>query len=376
MSLVLNTVRAFPRGRTTEELLVLLGASFSHDKRLAAVAELDQLMRDGLVEKARDGRWRAKRADVTDAVRAPVTGGAAGTATQADIIHAAAASFDTEPIVGEQPDTEDTGEEAPDPQALLRYWRSALRADPRGATTQVFDKHGIEWALIAGRGPVRPEDDQRLRISIQLAALDPSFQEALVRREGNENALAVGWPMAVGRRGGVPIFQPVGMLAANWTREGESLELSVDANDVLVNPDWVKHAARLSGWKRDDLADLFHADDGIGLRASDFLERVRTAVASQVRGRIIGEDLASQLDGSAQGIYDSAAIFLPTDSSFTAGAARDLDSIATWPRERISRSALGAVLGIAGAANMDPVPGIDAVPLNREQLRAVQGAAG
>ncbi len=164
------------------------------------------------------------------------------------------------------------------------------------------------------------------------------------------------------------------MLSASWIREGECLVLSVDANDVLINPDWVKNAARLSGWKRDDLADLFHAGDGIGLRASDFLDRVRTAVASQVRGRIIGEDLVSQIDGSAQGIYDSAAIFLPTDSSFTAGAARDLDSIASWPRERMSRSALGGVLGIEGSANLDPVPAVDAVPLNREQLRAVQGA--
>ncbi|MCJ7872108.1 AAA domain-containing protein [Phaeobacter sp. J2-8] len=374
MSLVLNTVRAFPRGRTTEELLVLLGASFSHDKRLAAVAELDQLMRDGLVEKARDGRWRAKRAVLTNGARNLPARGAKTAASEQEILHAAAANFASLPVADETLDTEDLAEPVIDPQALLRYWRSALRADPRGATTQVLDKHGIEWTLISGRGPVLPNEGQRLRISISLAALDPGFQEALIRREGNENALAVGWPMAISRRGGLPIFQPVGMLAASWTREGESLVLSVDANDVLVNPDWVKGAARLSGWKKDDLADLFHADNTIGLRGSDFLDRVRTAVASQVRGRITGEDLASQLDGSAQGIYDSAAIFLPTDSSFTAGAARDLDAIGAWPRERLSRSALGAVLGIESAAEIDPVPAIDAVPLNKEQLRAVQGA--
>ena len=261
-----------------------------------------------------------------------------------------------------------------DPQALLRYWRSALRADPRGATTQVLDKHGIEWSLVSGRGPVIPDEDQRLRISIKLEALDPAFQEALVRREGHENALAVGWPMAVGRHGGVPIFQPVGMFTAAWKREGETLVLTVDADDVLVNPDWVKSAARASGWNRNDLADLFFVDDGLGLRPADFVEKVRVAVASQVRGRIVGEDLASQLDGSAQGIYDSAAIFLPTDSSFTAGAARDLDTIATWPRERIARTALGAALGLKTETGTDRVAAIDAVPLNKEQLRAVRGA--
>jgi very-short-patch-repair endonuclease len=180
--------------------------------------------------------------------------------------------------------------------------------------------------------------------------------------------------MAVNRRGGVPIFQPVGMFAAAWKREGETLLLTVDADDVLVNPDWVKSAARASGWNRDDLADLFSADDGLGLRADDFVEKVRVAVASQIRGRVVGEDLASQLDSSAQGIYDSAAIFMPTDSSFTAGAARDLDAIAAWPRERIARTALAVVLGIENSNSADPVAAIDAVPLNKEQLRAVRGA--
>lgn len=374
MSLVLKMVRAFPRGRTTEELLVLVGAGFSHDKRLAAIAELDQLLRDGLVDKAHDGRWRAKR--VNFSAGAP---SAAGTIPQKDaysetVIHAAAATFVSEPLPGEQFDAESAGAESVDPQALLRYWRSALRADPRGAITQVVDKHGIEWSLISGQGPINPGEDRCLRISIDLAAINPAFLEALVRREGHENVLAIGWPIAVGRRGGVPIFQPVGMYAAAWKREAETLVLKVDADDVLVNPDWVRSAARASGWNRGDLADLFLADDGLGLRTDDFLEKVRAAVASQIRGRVVGEDLASQLDTSAQGIYDSAAIILPTDSSFTAGAARDLDTIATWPAERIARTALGEVLGIEGSTDARSVPAIDAVPLNKEQLSAVRGA--
>jgi very-short-patch-repair endonuclease len=374
MSVVLKMVHAFPRGRTTEELLVLVGASFSHDKRLAAIAELDQLLRDGLVEKGRDGRWRAKSAGSTREAQSGSQTIPRFNGNPEQTIHAAAATFGEEPLASEPFDEGGAGEEYIEPQALLRYWRSALRADPRGATTQVLDKHGLEWSLISGRGPIITEADCGLRISIDLAALDPAFQEALVRREGNENALAVGWPMAVGRRGSVPVFQPVGMLAAAWRRDSDSLVLTVDADDVLVNPDWVKGAARASGWKRDDLADLFHADDGLGLRAADFVEKVRVAVASQIRGRVVGEDLATQLDGSAQGIYDSAALFLPTDSSFTAGAARDLDAIATWPRERIARTALGPILDLERVSGVDPVAAIDAVPLNNEQLRAVRGA--
>lgn len=374
MSLVLKMVRAFPRGRTTEELLVLVGAAFSHDKRLAAIAELDQLLRDGLVEKAHDGRWRAKRMNFATGAPSVAVTTQQKDAGSETVIHAAAATFASEPLSVEPFDVESAGDGSVDPQALIRYWRSALRADPRGAITQVADKHGIEWSLISGRGPINPGEDRCLRISIDLAAIDPAFQEALVRREGHENALAIGWPIAVGRRGGVPIFQPVGMLAAAWKREAETLVLTVDADDVLLNPDWVRSAARASGWNRGDLADLFSADDGLGLRADDFLDKLRVAVASQIRGRLVGEDLASQLDASAQGIYDSAAIVLPTDSSFTAGAARDLDMIATWPSERIARTALGEVLGIKGETNPNPVEAIDAVPLNKEQLRAVRGA--
>lgn len=374
MSLVLKMVRAFPRGRTTEELLVLVGAGFSHDKRLAAIGELNSLFQDGLVEKGRDGRWRAKTEDPGPDTKSISNGIIRNPASSGEIIHAANASFILEPLISEPLEGEEEGLVGPDPHALLRYWRSALRADPRGATTQVLDKHGVEWSLISGRGPIGPEEGHALRISIELDAIEPAFREALTRREGNENALAVGWPIAVGRRGGVPVFQPVGMFAAAWSREGECLVLTVDADDVLVNPDWVKNAARASGWNRDNLAELFSADDGLALRTADFAEKVRASVASQIRGRIVGEDLASQIDTTAQGIYDTAAIFLPTDSSFTAGAARDLDVIATWPIERLARTALAPALGLESRTALEAETAIDAGPLNKEQLRAVRYA--
>ncbi|SDF71112.1 hypothetical protein SAMN04488105_1621 [Salipiger thiooxidans] len=402
MSLILKMIQAFPRGRSTEELLVLVGASFSHDKRLAAIGELDSLFRDGLIDKGSDGRWRAKTKGLNRGEERGSDLRARSPGSSGDIIHAASAAFHSEPIVTETFETDGEGPLGIEPQALLRYWRSALRADPRGATTHVFDKHGIEWSLISGRGPIAPDDGRASVISIDLDAINPAFREALVRREGHENALAVGWPIAVGRRGGVPLFQPVGMFAAAWSREGERLVLTVDADDVLVNPDWVKSAARASGWNRNDLAELFFADDGLGLCAADFVEKVRVAVASQLRGRIVGEDLSTQLDASAQGIYDAAAIFLPTDSSFTAGAARDLDVIATWPLAAAHRAGSGApiffdflprlstiVFGSGGAMNFDlirqeetleagrtyrsPEPATFAIPGGRKTSRSTCG---
>ena len=370
MSLVLKTIQAFPRGRTTEELLVLVGAGFSHDKRVSAIAELDELLRTGKVEKVRDGRWRA-----TEASSASLRGavGLPGH-SDPDIIVAAPAYFARTPV-GADPETEQGDEPGViDPQALLRYWRSALRADPRGATMQVGDKHGVEWTLICGRGPISPSVDENLTLTLDLEAVNPAFREALVRREGNENALAVGWPMAVARRGGVPIFLPVGLLVASWERTEGNLVLRIDADDVLVNPEWVKSAARLSGWSRDDLGELFDSGDGLGIRAGDFIDKLRDAVASQIKGRIVGEDLASQLDANSQGIFDSAAIFLPSDSSFTAGAARDLDTISAWPAERLSRSGLAPVFGMTPTSAPSDIPAVNVGALNGEQLRAVRYA--
>ncbi len=376
MSFVLKMIEAFPRGRTTEELLVLVGASFSHDKRIATVAELDRLLGDGCIERGRDGRWRPKRlASVPRGRAASDYSWVQGTTDGSDVIFAATASF-----AQQHASAGDLFEEAEsegsriDPQALLRYWRSALRADPRGATTQVLDRHGLEWSLISGRGPIYPEEGNALSVTITLDALAPAFREALIRREGNENALALGWPMAVGRKSDVPVFLPVGMFTATWKRQGEDLVLTVDVDDVLVNPDWIRLAARRSGWTREVLAEMFQADDGLGLQVMDFIDKVRTAFASHVRGRLVGEDLVPRLDPSARGIHDSAAIFLPVDSSFTAGAVRDLDAISAWPRDRIARTALGAVLGLESDEQGDVTAAVDALPLNMEQLHAVRGA--
>ncbi|MGB1209244.1 MAG: hypothetical protein ACPG7W_08640, partial [Paracoccaceae bacterium] len=299
MSLLLKTIRAFPRGRTTDELMVLAGAAFAHDKRIAALAELDQLLAGGQVIKGRDGRWRPAPAPLVSG--GPDGAVAAGLEADMDLLMAAPAQITQIPASDTEPeDTAPLDDARIDPQALLRYWRSALRADPRGAISQASDTHGIEWTLICGQGvgdgPVTPDAGQSVTVTVPFAGLPPTFQEALMRREGTENALAIGWPMAVGRQHGAPVFQPVGMVTASWQRQGDALVLSVDADDVLVNPEWVRSAARPSGWSRDALADLFHADTDLGLRTADFIEKLRSAVASQMRGPVTGAALASQIN--------------------------------------------------------------------------------
>lgn len=374
MSLVLRTIQAFPRGRSTEEILVLVGAGFSHEKRVAALTELSELLTAGRVEKGNDGLWRPKKSyGGSSDIRGLASSNPLST-NNAELISASPASFYMASVAQQPDESDEENDGAVEPQALLRYWRSALRADPRGATTQASDKHGFEWNLISGPGPMVPGPDETLTISVSLEKLTPSFREALVKREANENTLAIGWPISVGRRSGVPVFRPVGLLAARWERTGEKLILTVETDDILVNPDWIKAAATESGWNKEALNALFDAADGVGLPTAEFLARLRDSVARQIRGHIKGADLASQLDANSQGIFDSAGIFLPTDSTFTANAARDLDTIATWEEERLARTALAPILGLEAANNETHFSPINVGAINGEQLAAIRYA--
>lgn len=65
---------------------------------------------------------------------------------------------------------------------------------------------------------------------------------------------------------------------------------------------------------------------------------------------------------------------MPTDSSFTSGAVRDLDQIASWPTEQLCETALAPLLGLESqraAANLAP---INLGPINAEQYEAVKSS--
>lgn len=178
----------------------------------------------------------------------------------------------------------------------------------------------------------------------------------------------------VGRKSGVPAIWPVGLLAAEWSRLDGTLRVTIDSDDVLVNPEWLDAAARTAGWRKSELSDIFIGADGLGLRAEEFLNRLREAAARHLRGRIDGVRLASQIDLSAGGIYDIAALFLPTESTFTAGAVRDLDAIGSWPVDRLRRTALAPVLGLQPIQIDRPPPDVNVAMLNGEQIEAVRHA--
>jgi very-short-patch-repair endonuclease len=374
MSVVLRTIEAFPRGRTTEELLVLLGASFDEDKKRSVVSELRELATSGVVRLERNGRWRPV---ASPRFKEEKTGGISNISVgkrDEELLYAVPCTIGSELKESEVEAVEDSSQVSIDPNALLRYWRSALRSDPRGAITQTPDRHGTQWVLATGTGHLVPDEETRRVITFALDSLPADFRQALLRREANEMTLAVGWPVMVGRKSGVPVIWPVGLLAAEWSRTDGALKITIEADDVLVNPDWLDGAARTAGWQRSELSEVFAPSDGVGLRADDFLNRLREAAASHLRGRINGLNLATQVDLSATGIYDIAALFLPNESTFTAGAVRDLDAIGGWLVERLERTALAPVLGLKSVQASPILHDVNVGPLNGEQIEAVRHA--
>ena len=373
MSVVLRTVEAFPRGRTTEQLAVLLGASFDHVKKVQLIAELDDLAQARKIVRGRDGKWRPTKtyASILGAPKDLMS--ASLPAEESDTLLAAPARFDH--VWDSLAEMEEVGDRGPlDPGAVLRYWRSALRADPRGATTAREDLHGVDWHLVCGPGQIYPLDQGSVVVSITLDHLQPEFRKALLRREGQENALAVGWPIAVGQRSGIPAVFPVGLLSGAWSREGETLRITISHDDILMNPDWLSFTARSSGWGKSQLSDVFATNSGMGLPSVEFVSRLREAAAGQFRGKLSGTNLRSSLSFSEQGIHDIVGIFLPSDNSFTAGASRDLDAISTWSADRLQETALASLLGLSSRSETSENPALNLTPLNSEQLDAVQNA--
>lgn len=366
MSVILRTIQSFPRGRTTEEILALLGTGFDRSARMATLAELDSLTAEGRVRLLPNGRW----VPTGPISRRSPTDTAARQDPGSERLRAAPFQRFAHDVPG---NTEQDEADRIDPKALLRYWRSALRADPRGAITEAKDRHGTSWHLVSGKGPLVPSSGQEVLLTLPLDGLSHDFRTALLRREGHENALAVGWPIAVGRKSGVAAIWPVGLLSAQWQRRDLMLEIRIAADDMLVNPDWIKGAARGSGWTGDSLSAVFEGADGVGLEADEFLSRLREAMAKGIQGKITGDWLSGEINPEAQGIFDAAALFLPDDSSFTAGAVRDLDTIATWSDEKLATTALGPILGLASSPAA--VPAINFGPLNGDQVAALRLAS-
>ncbi|MCY3981673.1 MAG: AAA family ATPase [Alphaproteobacteria bacterium] len=210
---------------------------------------------------------------------------------------------------------------------------------------------------------------EEIEIIIDLEQLQGDLRQKLSRDAAEENALALGWPIAILSRHGAPSVVPVGLVAATWSRNQSHLVLRLSADDVLVNPDWVNSTARSIGWKAADLQQFLQSNDGGGLKLAEFVLRLKEAAASQIRDGLPIRP-AAMLNTEIEGLQSAAALFFPTEATFTSGASRDLDRIAAWPESIRNQTALGALFG--DQTHEASVPALSVGPLNAEQIEAVR----
>lgn len=373
-SLLLNTIRSFPTGRTTRELVNLLDCEFDVDTRMRVHAELAELSAAGLIFKTRLGRWKPISAKPNTVKKAHKKSSAMGSEQDSDEkLYACYARFTSQPVDSDFDESADR-KESVDPHALLRYWRSTLRSDPRGGIVQYSEKHGVDWQLLTGAGPIFASDHDARVIRLELNGLGGEFRQALLKREAEENSLAIGWPISIGKKQLAPAIWPIGLLAANWKRTDTHLEITIENDEILLNPDWVRDQSRATGWPRSALTEAFSTQDRVGLSGQEFVLRLREAVAGHSMGILTGADLESEVDASIEGVYNATAIFLPTENTFNAGPIKDLDTLSSWPTEQLAHTALSTLLGIKKECESPQTLVLPPVDLNNEQLEAVKSA--
>ena len=226
MSDVLKMIENFPRGCSARSLMRLRNIDLLPRERLSLLREIDVLARENLIELGRDGKWRAKS-------RRPVVSSTEPSGSQSgvssgvgDPLLAAPAWFGQIPVLQKTPEPGSEIVSKPNPQALLRYYRSALRADPRGALTQSPDRHGSAFQLVASTGRWWGGEEGLGEMRLQLDQLPSEFREALSKREANENTLAVGWPLAVGRKSGAPAC------CSAWNIGSDSISMMVASDST------------------------------------------------------------------------------------------------------------------------------------------------
>ena len=365
-----KVLAASPEGRTVRELRLLLDNASVRTSRTDIVDALDELQRQGLVSLDRAHRWRARpRRSPRQTSAAGYRGSEDGPDATPLVLRAAPARVEQRHESAAPPVDEETpaAEARPPFDALMRYYAATQRADPRGATTQFADRHGVQFQLVRPRGSWwSPES----RLVVELADLPDAFREALARRD--PDAIALGYPLAVAEKDGVSSLLPVGLLSAGVRRDEGRLELRPRADDIALNPDWVLAAARASPWSKTALEDQFAAATALGVE--DFRGRLAECMARQISGRLTPADPASTVDATRAGIHDAVAVFLPNDTSFTRGVARDLDRLASMGAALLEETALHALLhDQAPATTREAV--LNPVPLTPDQLRAAETAA-
>ena len=339
-----NYLDLYPKGVSSQQLLFHLRTSGVRVTAEEVTQCLQTLTESGEVFFANNRRWVSRKFSQNPLSRGTPSPPAASPGSPPLVLQAVRA---TRLINGAAaPESEACSDDSeapsamlPDWRTLLRYYAATQRADPRGAVTEFADRHGEAWQLVAANGAW-----WRGSASFPLSSAPETFREALSRRK--ELVCALGYAISVFATPAGNELVPALLVAATWRFEGEFLVVMADTQDPVLNPDWLKGVEARSKWTRAALAEVLQPD-GEESSLDAISTRLRRALASLGAEALSPGELSQSLQIDKEGIFNCAAIYLPSDARFTQGAAADIESIAAWPEMTFSGSALARLLANA-----------------------------
>lgn len=331
----------FPKGATDDQLVWRISASGIRLSASELLAGLGTLAQRGEIVRDAAGRWQVSRPREVRREQAkhqgrPGTNAAAASATLTAVEaawHASPQSLSEESV---RPGNSSLNS-LPDWRPLLEYYAGTQRRDPRGRIEAFADRHGSIWQLIRLTGSWW--SGASIRISTEI--LPEALVQALSRP--NLSSPAIGWPVSIFPSPQGQLFMPALILPVGFRIEGTELFLDVETAEPALNPAWMREVCRHTSWKAAELTEQLFPE-GEDNTIGTISDRMRHSLATIGGMTLRPGDLASEISLSNSGLRNAAALFLPEEGSFTKAVAEDIESIREWSKERLTNTALGAIL--------------------------------
>ena len=267
-----------------------------------------------------------------------------------------------------QSDTDD-GSGDDDWPTLLSYYAATQRQDPRGRVDERMDRHGRSWQLLQMEGAWWVPGAIRLRMD----DLADTFRQALARRP--EGVCSLGYPVSVFRHQGQHAVVPGLLVAARYGIAGEYLVCAIDEAEPALNPVFPEIVAGRAGLGRATLVDMLLPEDA-SADIDAVAARMRNALATLGGSGLRPATLDAAIPAAEQGLRNAAALFLPTDDSFSAGVLRELEALCSWSNATIRGTALGNLLARGTTPSGEAVAPAGPTVLTDSQHAAAADALG
>ncbi len=352
----------YPRGISDRQLTGRLARAGLRVEPVELLESLKDLHERGEILRTSGGRWKAAELELRLQHSQPErpAAGAMGR------LNAVPLNVELKPR--SEPQIQDGEAEGggtttlPDWSQLLGYYAATQRQDPRGQIEEFHDRHGRGWQLVQMRGHWW----RGARLRCDMNRLPADFQEALKRRKVEE-AAAIGWPLFQLADAKGPSVIPGLLVPVSWKIDERDLIVAPMPTPPSLNPAWLKAVVRRTRWSEASLVEALRPDEEEEGELGRVGQLMQHALATIGGGTLRPAELDGHLVEAENRLSNSAGLFLPEDTTFTRGAARDLETLCGWSSEMRRGTALQS-LWFEHVA--DPEPGVS--PLSVRQLTDTQ----